>query len=151
MQASGKLFPADLCRARTGERAEALPRRSALLKWDGTQWQAATSPTSTRLSGLWGSTVSDVWAVGNGGTIAHWDGTNWSLVASGTTSDLVAISGLAANNIWAATSDGQTVHWDGTRWTPQQTGALSLHSAWTVPPANLYLVGDQGTILHRIN
>ncbi|HSB01178.1 MAG TPA: fibronectin type III domain-containing protein, partial [Anaerolineales bacterium] len=60
--------------------------------WDGTSWTPdspdlpSTSWTSGELHGVWGSSLSNVYAVGYGGgngftnmpLISHWDGTNWT-------------------------------------------------------------------------
>jgi hypothetical protein len=39
-----------------------------------------TSGTTEVLMGVWGSTGTDVYAVGDKGTIIHYDGTQWSEV-----------------------------------------------------------------------
>ena len=43
---------------------------------------------------VWGSSGSDVFAVGNGGTILHYDGSAWSAMTSGTT--------FALNGVWGS-------------------------------------------------
>ena len=37
-------------------------------------WSAMTSATSYDLAGVWGSSATDVFAVGEGGTILHYSG-----------------------------------------------------------------------------
>jgi PKD domain len=39
---------------------------------------AAPSPTGGAVSGLWGTSRNDVYAVGAGGVVAHYDGTTWT-------------------------------------------------------------------------
>ena len=39
------------------------------MKWNGTAWAAQSSGTTQRLSGLWGTSATNLWAVGDGGTI----------------------------------------------------------------------------------
>jgi hypothetical protein len=48
-----------------------------ILHYDGTSWSEMTSGTSS-LSGVWGTSSSDIFAVGYDGTIVHYDGTGWS-------------------------------------------------------------------------
>lgn len=47
---------------------------------------------------LWGSSSSDLYAVGNNGNIAHWDGVRWKRIESGTTLDIYDIWGEPLNN-----------------------------------------------------
>ena len=53
----------------------------------GWEWQNPL-PTGNRLRGVWGSSGSDVFAVGAYGTIVHYDGAGWSAMSSGTTEEL---------------------------------------------------------------
>ena len=53
---------------------------------DGWGWQNP-HPQANELYGVWGSSASDVFAVGDGGTILHYDGSAWSAMSSGTTAD----------------------------------------------------------------
>ena len=53
-----------------------------------------SSPTTQHLSRVWSTAPSDVYAVGDNGTILHYDGTTWSAMSSGTTIlDLFSIGG----------------------------------------------------------
>ncbi|HMN50022.1 MAG TPA: glucosyl transferase [Ignavibacteriaceae bacterium] len=63
--------------------------------FDGNKWNAECSinPLLTgAINKLWGSSSSDLYAVGNNGNIAHWDGRKWTKIESGTT--------LNINDIW---------------------------------------------------
>jgi hypothetical protein len=62
-----------------------------LLTWNGSTCSA--SFVSGSFGDVWGSSASDVWAVGQDGAIAHWDGAAWSSSNSGTTSSLYAVWG----------------------------------------------------------
>src|SRR5215831_18736214 len=70
-------------------------------------------PQGNNLSAIWGSEASDVWAVGDSGTILHWDGSAWSSVSSGTTNALRAVWGSGASDVWAVGDFGTILHWDG--------------------------------------
>jgi hypothetical protein len=52
-----------------------------------------SSGTGDDLSRIWGSSLSDVFAVGNYGTIMHYDGSAWGAMTSGTTTDLIGVWG----------------------------------------------------------
>jgi hypothetical protein len=53
------------------------------------------------LHGIWGSSASDVFAVGEGGTILHYDGNNRSNMNSGTSLPLNAVWGNSASDVFA--------------------------------------------------
>jgi hypothetical protein len=74
---------------------------STILHWKGSAWSASSSGTSNRLDGVWGSSASDVWAVGTAGTILHWNGSAWSASSSGTSDSFGSIWGNGASDVWA--------------------------------------------------
>ncbi|MBN1205570.1 MAG: hypothetical protein JXB05_11680 [Myxococcaceae bacterium] len=89
----------------------------------GRHWKRVKSNTCQELYGVWGSSGTDVWAVGAGGTILHWDGEEWTPFSSPTDRDLRAISGSGPDNIFAVGGrEGDPlptiVQWDGTVWKP---------------------------------
>ena len=51
------------------------------------------SGTEVTLTGIWGTSYSDVFAVGEEGTILHYDGEKWDIMASDTTNKLLNIWG----------------------------------------------------------
>lgn len=61
---------------------------------------------TTLLYGVWGSSPSDVWAVGLGGEIFHWNGSEWLRNESGTTERLRGIWGSGASDLWAVGASG---------------------------------------------
>ena len=60
---------------------------STIISPDGWGWQNPL-PQGNHLWGTWGSSASDVYAVGDYGTILHYDGSGWGAMDSGTTQDL---------------------------------------------------------------
>jgi hypothetical protein len=52
--------------------------RRVVHRFDGSSWQLDTLATNSRLSGVWGSSASDVYVAGERGLIAHYDGTRWT-------------------------------------------------------------------------
>ena len=99
--------------------------------------------------GVWGSEASDVWAVGDYGTIQHWDGTAWSCVWSGTTDNLYSVWGTSASDIWAVGQFGTIKHWDGSAWTKVPSGTTNgLTNVWGNGASDIWAVGNSGTIVH---
>jgi hypothetical protein len=117
---------------------------------DKTSWVAVTSGTTQGLYGVWGSSSSDVWAVGDSGTILHYQGGKWSSVTSGTTDDLNAVFGMSAAKIWAVGAGGTILHYNGLGWSAQTSGVSNnLFGIWgSTATGDLYVVGGAGTILH---
>ncbi|WP_041294036.1 hypothetical protein [Ignavibacterium album] len=76
----------------------------AILK-DGIQINKFCLPSNVSMSinKLWGSSSSDLYAVGNNGNIAHWDGRKWTKIESGTT--------LNINDIWGDYNE-KTGQWE---------------------------------------
>jgi len=71
------------------------------------------------LSGVWGTSESDVFAVGAGGIIVHYDGSQWSPMSSGTTSWLGDVWGSSSTDVFAVGGENyQSVilHYDGSAW-----------------------------------
>ena len=111
-------------------------------------WTAMAGGTFNDLYGVWGSSSSNVYAVGAGGTILHNNGAGWSPVSSGTSNDLSSIWGSSANNVFAVGAGGLIIHYDGTSWSSMASGTSeNLTCVWGLSPSNIYATGLGGTIL----
>jgi hypothetical protein len=107
-------------------------------------------PTDT-LRGVWGSSASDVWAVGYSGAIRHYNGTIWSGVSSGTSQSLVGVWGTSATDVWAVGGvSGTILHYNGTSWSSSlergQPGIL--FGVWGGSTSDVWVVGDVDSVLH---
>lgn len=130
--------------------------------WDGNNWNAVTVPASGSLesiSGLWGTSGSNIWAVGSTGSspnttaqIWHYDGAGWTQCATGnpcsspgtTSTALNGIFGLSATDIWAV-GVNEAVHWNGSGWTSQATGLGSVPASgvWCAGTPDCWIVSSQ--------
>ncbi len=105
-------------------------------------------PQGNHLNAVWGSSTSDVWAVGSAGMALHWDGTTWSYVETGTSDSLYAVRGIGSNAVWAVGFGGRILFWDGAHWAPQASGVgVELFGLSVVSPNVAWSVGDLGTVL----
>lgn len=132
--------------------------QGAVVRWDGSGPPEVT-PLSAALTALWGSSATDVWAVGSDGARAHFDGKAWTLLPSAPTSaeapsPLFAVWGSGSSDVWAA---GETIlRWDGRGWAPVQSpGALWIRGIWGSASNDVWLVAGStpfaqptGEILH---
>ena len=105
-------------------------------------WAPQTSGTTQHLREVWGADSSNVWAVGNTGTILKYNGTAWSAQTSGTTANLLGVWGTSATNVWAVGSGGTILKWNGTAWSAQTSGTTKdLFAIWGVDANNVWAVG----------
>ncbi|MCP4713729.1 MAG: hypothetical protein GY868_01325, partial [Deltaproteobacteria bacterium] len=118
------------------------------------------------LNGVWGSSESNVYVVGEYGCKISWgsciDGTesniihtsewkgDFTAVDTGSTATLYAIWGTAANDIFAVGAAGTVLHYDGSAWAAMATPANTpdLKAVWGLSGASVYAVGNGGTILY---
>lgn len=113
-------------------------------------WAAMSSGTSMTLFDVWGASATDVFAVGDNGTIIHYDGSSWSPQVSGTSAALYAVWGTSGSDVFAVGgSSGTILHYDGTTWSPQTSPLTdSLSGVWGTSGTNVFAVGYNGAIIH---
>ena len=106
-------------------------------------------------TGLWGSSATDIWAVGDGGTLLHYTGSAWSASSQSgqlIKQNLLAIWGLSAADIWVAGDLGTLLHYDGTTWSQVDSGFdKSLYSIWANATQGVISVGRSGAILRYLD
>jgi hypothetical protein len=89
-------------------------------------WQSP-KPQANDLLSIWGTSPTNIWAVGGESTMLHYDGREWRFVETGALADFTAITGTSPGDIWLSTGwpdagawyEDKTPplhHWDGTRW-----------------------------------
>jgi len=112
-------------------------------------WSPMTSGTTNWLNGVWGSSGSDIFAVGNDGNILHYNGTSWSPMTSGTTDSLHGIWGSSGSDIFAVGGNGNILHYNGTSWSPMTSGTTNWpHGVWGSSGSDVFAVQDGGNIVH---
>jgi hypothetical protein len=123
-----------------------------LLHFDGDAWSAVAVPTldraSTALLKVWGTTATNVFAVGQLGVILGYDGTNWAQVPSGTSEDLISLWGTGPDHIVAVggRSNGEVAVYDGSTWTSQTVAPIvGLNGVFMEQPDEALIVGLIGT------
>ncbi|MCA9672587.1 MAG: hypothetical protein KC503_43635, partial [Myxococcales bacterium] len=97
-------------------------------------------PVAThKLNGVWGSGPSDVWVVGDGGTILRNQGSGFEPVVSGTQADLNDVWGVSATEVYFV-GDGVALVYDGTSVKPAFTPTNFNGKA-----VNLWRIGGVGS------
>ncbi len=86
--------------------------------------------------GIWGLSSSDIYFVGDFGSIVHYDGSTFTKMTSGTDTPIIDICGVDANHIWATAISNQldsehpngyesvTLFCDGNTWTRKYTATI---------------------------
>ncbi|MBI4421209.1 MAG: fibronectin type III domain-containing protein, partial [Gemmatimonadetes bacterium] len=81
-------------------------------------WGAMASGFGTaNIRGVWGTSPSNVYVVGEQGAIRRYDGSSWSTITSGATITLLGLWGSSANDIYAYGGGAALPHYDGSSWT----------------------------------
>ncbi len=130
-----------------------------ILKSTGGQWTTDTSNTTNELRGIFGTSATDVWVVGDS-VVLHYDGNSWSPAADGVPAgvSLRAIGGLPAGPVWAVGNAWTVVRRDSgaAAWVVEPTGVPvddlagdTLQAIWGASLADVYAGGAGQTILHR--
>jgi len=107
---------------------------------ESVDWCSVPAPMSSRwtFTSIWGTSKTDVWAVGSGGTIAHYDGQAWTAAQSEYRDTFYAVWGSGPNDIWAASSLQLLLH---------STGISNGQVTWTNVPlttSSNALIVDRG-------
>jgi hypothetical protein len=111
-------------------------------------FQNMTSPTSNDLNAVWGSSSSDVFAVGAKGTILHFDGSKWSTMSSGTSVALSAVFGTGASEVYAAGASGTVLKYDGSAWKSVGPSTSTDFYGVYADAGEILVVGTSGVIYH---
>ncbi|MBS1124104.1 MAG: glucosyltransferase-I precursor [Deltaproteobacteria bacterium] len=82
------------------------------------QWcvETAPIPAGTRLSAVHAIDATDVFAVGDAGTIIRRRSNAWSTMQSGTTQNLKGVWASSSDDVWAVGQNGTVLHFNGMDW-----------------------------------
>jgi len=118
------------------------------------------TPKGENLNDFWGSSESNVFAVGDNGTILHFDGEYWSAMDSNVPYDkcctncdpakLTSVWGVSANSVYAIGQCGTVMHYNGNTWSRMTAGEFPYdpQGIWGTSDSNIYIVDRLGDIFH---
>jgi hypothetical protein len=108
-------------------------------------WSAMASPTANFIYDVWGSSPTNVFASGQGGTILLYDGTSWTTQTTGVTSWMWGLWGFAPDDAYAVGTGGTVLQWNGSVWSQMAgTGSTSLFAVWGSSPDDILAAGSLG-------
>lgn len=120
-------------------------------RFDGNTWQFTAAPGGLTLYGIWGSSLTDAWAVGELGTLLHYDGQTWtapSISAPRSNFTFQNVWGSAPTDVWAVGSSGTIRRFNGESWSSVASGTTNgLQNVWGFNSTNVFAVGTSGTFL----
>lgn len=109
-------------------------------------WNAPI-PQGNTINDSYAVSPTDVWIVGDYGTILRWNGVAWEGFVSGTTQDLNGVFGVGTD-VWAVGDAGTLLRFDGVRFRNEASGTIEdLFDIWGTSASQVVVVGDRGTIL----
>lgn len=94
-------------------------------------WTFTGRMSTACLSGIWGSSPADLFAVGDDGAVLRFDGSAWSVMRAADGRTLSAVWGSAPNDVFAVGAGGTILHYDGNSWTPISSAVgTDLFAVW---------------------
>ena len=126
-----------------------------ILRYDGAGWTRSSTVTDQDLWGVWGSSETDVWAVGGNGVptgeavILRYDGQQWQQVEipelrrDGVFA-FYKVWGSGPNDVHIVGQNGAIFRWNGTELTEPLVGvSVDLISVWGTGPEQAVAVGGR--------
>jgi hypothetical protein len=118
--------------------------------FDGVNWTASAMPSVRSLSTVRG-VGSDVYALGNVGTIFKSEGTEWSrqMPLAVEPQHLGVTWVESPTSLWVVGDYGTIRHYDGVTWESHSSGTLAqMFAVAGVSGSDIWAAGEAGTMLH---
>lgn len=137
----------------TSGAAVAVGSSGVLAKQSGASWNVSTlgAAGGRTLRAVYGTSVSNLWIVGDSGLILRFNGSTATAVASGVSDTLHGIIGSSASSLWAVGDHGRILRSDGNSWSVDVSGSAittnALYAAAVKNDGTVYVVGDNGVLL----
>jgi len=117
-----------------------------------------TSPFTGTYRAIWGTSDTDIFAVGDFGTIEHYDGKKWVKQNSSSSRHLSDVWGTSPTNVYAVGEVDTTsqpykttlLHYNGMQWSHVNTGlsAYSLHAIHGTAANRIWAVGGATVVMY---
>ena len=110
--------------------------------YDGAEWKfLGDIDADIHIEGIWGSSFSDIFAIGAGGSIWRYDGVRWSIRAWAP-AGLNGMWGTSGSDVFAVGDGGTILHYDGTTWSWMPSGTtISLGAVWGNSSTDVFAAG----------
>ena len=101
------------------------------------------------INSVWGTSPSNVYAVGNSGYIFHYDGKTWAVMKSGTDKSLFSIWGVSSSDIFAVGDSCTILNYNGNAWNVLFTLPIKyygFYDIWGDSSTDIFTSGDAGIL-----
>jgi hypothetical protein len=113
-----------------------------IVRYNGSRW-TNYSNSGSRLLAVGGTTSSNVFFVGETGTIRRWNGSTIAAQTSNTTAAIQGVWGAPTLYVWAVTYSGQILRYYNGAWSVRNTLANTrLYAVWGTAYDNFYVGGE---------
>lgn len=121
-----------------------------IYRYDGEQWSLHYDlHLDLTILGMWGSSPTSIYAVGDEGLVLHFNGLSWQRMPSGTKSALYNLWAWDDQRMLAPGDFGLVLRYNGTDWADFNIGSENfLYDIWGNSLDNIYAVGLSGTLAH---
>ncbi len=103
--------------------------------------------TGKFLHSVWAVSSSDVFVVGEGGTIIRRTNNAWTQLASPTSKDLHSVWAANSSDAWAVGQGGTILRWSGSSWTSIPGFTTDFNAVWGSSANDVWIAGF-GVVLH---
>jgi hypothetical protein len=114
------------------------------------QWCVETPqiPIRVLLHAVWAVSATDVFAVGDSGTILRRVNGIWTPMLSGTTNHLRGVWAASSSDVWAVGVNGTVLRFNGTAWsTLANVTTANIDAVWGSSATDVWLAGS-GQVTH---
>lgn len=118
-----------------------------LAQWNGATWTPVAAGAFGTMEAAWGTSASDILAVGRNGTTLRYDGTTWAIGSLGVDERALGVWGSSPTNYYAVTDAGHVFRFDGASWSQVYSIGTSLHSVAGTGPNEMLAVGYSAEIV----
>jgi cysteine-rich repeat protein len=118
--------------------------------FEGFSWKIKGSVEAAHYYSMWGSSSTNIYAVGEQGYMMNYDGEDWLDVTSNTNERLNSIWGSSSSDIYAVGENGTILYYNGSLWSLVNVGGTTenLNAVWVGNSSQVFVAGDNGLILH---
>ena len=129
-----------------GTAGHVVGKAGTLLRLSAGAWKpAAEAITTDNLRGVWGTGVSNVYAVGDCGVLRY-DGLSWKTTSIGSSYKLNEVWGSGPSDVYAVGLGGIMFRYDGVSWKLVKAGTShTLYGVWGTSASDVYVAGGTYT------
>ncbi len=117
----------------------------------GTSWSVFSTPSTTTLLDIWGTSSTNIYAAGINGTLWRYDGSGWAEIDTGVSDNVLAIDGLSDGSFWVTTNGAQILFSNGNAFGESPPSLGDLRAAWAADNIARYYVAGRQLYGQRFN